>query len=51
MTADGNYSVKSTSFIDWIGYRIALMADGAEVPYTSITYNISVSGLVFDEDE
>lgn len=35
--------------IDWIGYRMALLVDGQEVPYTSITYNITVSGLTFDE--
>lgn len=31
--------------IDWIGYRMALISDGEEIPYTSITYNITVSGL------
>ncbi len=28
--------------VDWIGYRIALKVDGEELPFTSITYNISV---------
>lgn len=44
-----NGIVAAETDIDWIGYRMALMVDGVEVPYTSITYNISVSGLVFDE--
>ncbi len=34
--------------IGWIGYRLALMVDGEEVPYTSVTYNITVSGLTFE---
>lgn len=46
-----NGIVAAETDIDWIGYRMALMVDGVEVPYTSITYNISVSGLVFDETE
>ncbi len=46
-----NGIVAAETDIDWIGYRMALMVDGAEVPYTSITYNISVSGLVFAEAE
>lgn len=44
-----NGIVAAETDIDWIGYRMALMVDGAEVPYTSITYNISVSGLMLDE--
>ncbi len=35
--------------IEWIGYRMALMIDGEEVRYTSITYNITVTGLTFEE--
>lgn len=35
--------------IEWIGYRFALMVDGNEVPFTSITYNVTVSGLDFGE--
>lgn len=35
--------------IEWIGYRLALMVDGSEVPFTSITYNITVSELDFEE--
>lgn len=37
--------VAAETSIDWIGYRIALIEDGNEIPYTSITYNITVSGL------
>ena len=44
-----NGIVAAETDIDWIGYRMALMVDGAEVPYTSITYNITVSGLMLDE--
>ncbi len=46
-----NGIVAAETEIDWIGYRMALMVDGSEVPYTSITYNLTVSGLVFDETE
>ncbi len=35
--------------IEWIGYRMALMIDGEEVKYSSITYNITVTGLTFEE--
>ena len=31
--------------IDWIGYRLALIVDGKEVPYISVTYNLTISGL------
>lgn len=34
--------------INWIGYRLALKVDGEEVPFTSITYNVTVSGLNFN---
>ncbi len=34
--------------IEWIGYRLALMVEGREVPFTSITYNITVSELEFE---
>lgn len=37
------------SDIEWIGYRLALMSGGEEVPFTSITYNITVSGLEFKD--
>ena len=43
-----NGIVAAETTISWIGYRMALIVDGAEVPFTSITYNLSVSGLVFD---
>lgn len=33
------------TYIDLIGYRITLIADDEEIPCTSITYNITVSGL------
>ena len=34
--------------IDWIGYRLALMVNGEEVPFTSVTYNVTISGLTFE---
>lgn len=34
--------------VDWIGYRLALMVNGEEIPFTSITYNMTVSGLVIE---
>ena len=37
------------SDIEWIGYRLALMSGGEEIPFTSITYNITVSGLEFKD--
>ena len=37
--------VAANTPITWIGYRLALMIDGVEVPFTSITYNITVTGL------
>ena len=40
--------VAAETTITWIGYRLALVMNGQEVPYTSITYNITVSGLVFE---
>lgn len=43
--------VAAETEIEWIGYRMALMVDGTEVPYTSITYNITVSGTVLKENE
>lgn len=33
--------------IEWVGYRLALKIEGEEVPFTSITYNITISGLEF----
>ncbi len=41
--------VAAETEIEWIGYRMALMVDGKEVPYTSITYHITVSGLMLNE--
>lgn len=43
--------VAAKTDIDWIGCRMALMVNGEEEPYTSITYNITVSGLEFDKAE
>ncbi len=43
-TAD-NGIVAAETTIDWIGYRMALIVDGEETPFTSLTYNISVSGV------
>ena len=40
--------VAAKTTISWIGYRLALVMNGEEIPYTSITYNITVSGLVFE---
>lgn len=37
--------VAAETTISWIGYRFALIMDGTELPYTSITYNITVSGM------
>lgn len=34
--------------IDWIGYRLALIVNGEEVPFTSVTYNVTISGLTFE---
>ncbi len=31
--------------IDWIGYRLALKINGEEVPFTSVVYNITISGF------
>lgn len=39
----GLFAAKTT--IDWIGYRIALKVKGVEVPFTSITYNITLTGV------
>ncbi len=35
--------------ISWTNFRIALMVNGEEVPITSITYNVSVTGISFGE--
>lgn len=40
--------VAAKTTIDWIGYRFALIINGEETPFTSITYNFSVSGLELD---
>jgi len=48
-TAETGIAAAETD-IDWIGYRLALIVNGEEVPYTSVTYNISVSGLRLDEN-
>ena len=34
--------------IEWINYRLALKINGEETPFTSITYNVTVSGLELD---
>ncbi len=34
--------------ISWTNFRVALMIDGAEVPITSITYNVTISGISFE---
>ncbi len=34
--------------ITWINYRLALKVNGEETPFTSITYNVTVSGLELD---
>lgn len=41
--------VAAETDIDWIGYRLALVIDGEEVPFTSVTYNLTISGLTFDQ--
>ncbi len=43
--------VATATDIEWIDYRMALMVNGEEVPYTSITYHITVSGLTFEEEK
>ena len=40
--------VAAETTVDWIGYRFALIINGEETPFTSITYNITVSGLELD---
>ena len=45
-----NGIVAAQTTIDWIGYRLALVVDGNETPFTSITYNITISGLVLDSE-
>ncbi len=40
--------VAAETTISWIGYRMALMVNGEEVPYTSVTYNLTISGLTFE---
>ena len=40
--------VAAETTVDWIGYRFALMVNGEEVPFTSITYNLEISGLILD---
>ena len=42
----GIFAAETT--IDWIGYRLALMVNGEEVPFTSVTYNITINGLDFE---
>ena len=37
--------VAAKTTVDWIGYRFALIINGEETPFTSITYNFTVSGL------
>lgn len=40
--------VAAETTVDWIGYRFALVINGEEVPFTSITYNLEISGLILD---
>lgn len=40
--------VAAETTVDWIGYRFALVINGKEVPFTSITYNLEISDLVLD---
>ena len=40
--------VAAKTTVDWIGYRFALIKNGEEVPFTSITYNLEISGLILD---
>ena len=40
--------VAAKTTVDWIGYRCALIKNGEEVPFTSITYNLEISGLILD---
>ena len=42
----GIFAAETT--IDWIGYRLALKVNGEEVPFTSVTYNVTISGLTFE---
>jgi arabinoxylan arabinofuranohydrolase len=39
----GLFAAETT--IDWIGYRFALVVNGKEVPFTSISYKVSVTGF------
>ncbi len=43
----GIFAAETT--IEWIGYRMALVIDGVEVPYTSISYEVTISNLEFDK--
>ena len=40
--------VAAKTTVDWIGYRFALIKNGEEIPFTSITYNLEISGLILD---
>ena len=40
--------VAAKTTVDWIGYRFALVINGKEVPFTSITYNLEISDLILD---
>ena len=40
--------VAAQTTVGWIGYRFALIINGEETPFTSITYNFTVSGLELD---
>ncbi len=42
----GVFAAETT--VSWIGYRLALKVNGEEVPFTSVTYNVTISGLVFN---
>lgn len=39
----GIFAAETT--INWIGYRLALMVNGKEIPFTSVTYNVTINGL------
>lgn len=41
-------NIRGETDIEWINYRLALKINGEETPFTSITYNVTVSGLELD---
>lgn len=42
----GIFAAETT--VGWISYRLALIVNGEEVPFSSVTYNVTVSGLQLD---